>query len=50
MKLRLLIKKLRQFPQDMEIEYHEAGDFRRVSKFNLIESDVNKNLLIMEAK
>ena len=50
MKLRLLIKKLRKYPQDCEIEYHEGGDFRRVSKFNLIESDIDTNLIIMEAK
>jgi len=50
MKLRLLIKKLRKYPQSIEIEYHEGGDFRRVTKFNLIESDVDENLLIMEAK
>jgi len=50
MKLRLLIKKLRKYPQDMDIEYHEGGNYRRVTKFNLIESDVNENLIIMEAE
>ena len=50
MKLRLLIKKLRKYPQDMEIEYHEGGNFRRVKKFNFIESDIDENLIIMEAK